>query len=99
MPHLVNNLDITFSAEFGKYLCHQHHDTVSRKQCHLIPHYPLHFIIDEVSLYPANTKHLDNICTVLVQRRRRWADVVQCLYNVCVCWVCTQKYPNIIILK
>ena len=29
----------------------------------------------------ANTKHLYNICTMLVQRRRRWADVVQMLYK------------------
>ena len=32
-------------------------------------------------LYPANTKHLYNICTMLDQRRRRWADVVQMLYK------------------
>ena len=30
---------------------------------------------------PANTKHLYNICTMLDQRRRRWADVVQMLYK------------------
>ena len=30
---------------------------------------------------PANTQHLYNICTMLDQRRRRWADVVQKLYN------------------
>ena len=30
---------------------------------------------------PANTKHLYNICTMLYQRRRRWADVVQMLYK------------------
>ena len=28
-----------------------------------------------------NTKHLYNICTKLVHRRRRWADVVQMLYK------------------
>ena len=28
---------------------------------------------------PVNTKKLYNICTVLDQRRRRWADVVQML--------------------
>ena len=33
---------------------------------------------------PANTKHLYNICTMLVQRRRRWTDVVQML---CKCFV------------
>ena len=31
--------------------------------------------------FPANTKHLYNICTKLDQRRRRWADVVQMLYK------------------
>ena len=30
---------------------------------------------------PVNTKHLYNICTMLDQRRRRWADVVQMLYK------------------
>ena len=30
---------------------------------------------------PANTKHLYNICTMLDQRKRRWADVVQMLYK------------------
>ena len=30
---------------------------------------------------PVNTKHLYNICTMLDQRRRRWADVVQMLYE------------------
>ena len=30
---------------------------------------------------PANPKLLYNICTMLVQRRRRWADVVQMLYK------------------
>ena len=30
---------------------------------------------------PANTKHMYNICTMLDQRRRRWADVVQMLYK------------------
>ena len=33
---------------------------------------------------PLNTKHLYNICTMLDQRRRRWADVVQMLY---ICFV------------
>ena len=41
-----------------------------------------------VGLYPANTKHLYNICTMLDQRQRRWAGVVQMLYKMfCVCWV------------
>ena len=30
---------------------------------------------------PVNTKHLYNICTMLDQRRGRWADVVQMLYK------------------
>ena len=30
---------------------------------------------------PVNTKHLYNICTMLDQRRRRWADVVQMLFK------------------
>ena len=29
----------------------------------------------------ANTKHVYNICTMLDQRRRRWADVLQILYK------------------
>ena len=37
-------------------------------------------------MYPVNTKHLYNSCTMLDQRRRRWADVVQMLYN---CFVFT----------
>ena len=41
--------------------------------------------IDNFCYYPANTKHLYNICTMLDQRRRRWADVVQMLYK---CFVC-----------
>ena len=30
---------------------------------------------------PVKTKHLYNICTMLDQRRRRWADVVQMVYK------------------
>ena len=37
---------------------------------------------------PANTKHLYNICTMLEQRRRRWADVVQMVYK---CFVFAEK--------
>ena len=29
----------------------------------------------------ANTNHLYNMCTMLDQRRRRWADVVEMLYK------------------
>ena len=40
-------------------------------------------IVDQVSRtkLQANTKHLYNICTMLDQRRRRWADAVQMLYK------------------
>ena len=31
--------------------------------------------------YPVNTKQLNNISTMLDQRQRRWADVVQMLYK------------------
>ena len=31
--------------------------------------------------FPANTKHLYNICKMLGQRRRRWDDIVQMLYK------------------
>ena len=34
-----------------------------------------------INNYPANTKHLYNICTMLDQRRRRWYDVVHMLYK------------------
>ena len=33
---------------------------------------------------PASTKHLYDICAMLVQRQRRWADVVQMFY---ICFV------------
>ena len=43
---------------------------------------------------PANTKHLYDICTMLGQRRRRWADAVQKLYE-CFLWhlydICTMS--------
>ena len=38
-----------------------------------------HYSLDES--YPLTTKHLYNICAMLDQRRRRWADVVQMLYK------------------
>ena len=34
-----------------------------------------------LSPIPVNTKHLYSICTMLDQRRRRWAGVVQMLYK------------------
>ena len=58
-------------------------------------HHPQEVLLAQFSLYvhkgglkpdsfhfnPANTKHLHNICTMLDQRLRRWADVVQMLYK------------------
>ena len=40
---------------------------------------------------PTNTKHLHDICTMLVQRRRRWAEVVKMLYK---CFVFAGKYSH-----
>ena len=37
-------------------------------------------------MYPANTKHLYNSCTMLDQRQRRWADAVYVIQIFCVCW-------------
>ena len=37
-----------------------------------------------------NTNHLYNICTILGQRRIRWANIVQMLYK---CFVFTGMYP------
>ena len=51
-------------------------------QCYWIR--TLFFIFGNGLIYyhnPANTKHLYNICTMLDQRWRRWADVVQMLYK------------------
>ena len=31
--------------------------------------------------FPANTKHLHNICTTSAQRLRRWPNIVQVLYK------------------
>ena len=42
-----------------------------------------------MTVNPANTKHLHNICTMLGQRRIRWADVVQMLYK---CFVFAGKF-------
>ena len=42
------------------------------------------FTLVDCIIFPANTKHLYNICTMFDQRRRRWADVVQML---CKCFV------------
>ena len=45
-----------------------------------------------LTINPANTKHLYKICTMLDQRRRRWADVVQMLYK---CFVFAGKWLSI----
>ena len=37
------------------------------------------------SAHRANTKHLYNICTMLAQRLRRWANIVQKFYNNVLC--------------
>ena len=42
-------------------------------------------------IYPVNTKHLCNICTMLDQRRRRWAEVVQMLHK---CFVFAGDVPR-----
>ena len=43
--------------------------------------------------FPASTKHLYNICTMLDQRRRRWSNIVQILYRCfCVCWANIQGH-------
>ena len=42
---------------------------------------------------PANKKQKHNICTMLDQRRRRWADVVQILYKCFVfAWMTVNSY-------
>ena len=65
--------------------------------CNRYPDTKLELIIN-VSNNPVNTKHLYNICTMLVQRRRRWSNnvgstsktLVQHCTNIiqmfCVCW-------------
>ena len=45
------------------------------------PHLWYKLDVSYSNLYPANTKHSYDICTMLDQRRRRWADVVQMLYK------------------
>ena len=83
------------------------HESVTRTvtvwtEWHLLRFIPGHLIVylnkvgntknKEVQLLnPANTKHLYNICTMLVQRRRLWSDVVQML---CKCFVFAGKYPT-----
>ena len=40
-----------------------------------------HLLINYQWTYPANTKHLYNICTTSAQRLRRWPNIVQMLYK------------------
>ena len=59
----------------------------------------------------ADTKHLYNICTMLDQRRRRWANIVQMLYNFfvfagslrvlgsIVCPICKRKWGHSVSLE
>ena len=60
-----------------------------RSHC-LFMRYDLLFHADrdlDINAYPVNTKHMYSICTMLDQRRRRWADVVQnVIHMFCVCW-------------
>ena len=48
-------------------------------------------------LYPANTKHLYNICTISAQRLRRWFNIAQMLHKFMfrVCWVCECNSPRV----
>ena len=54
-----------------------------------VPHTGIHYenVEQQVTqgpitcVFPVNTKHFYSICTMLDQRRRRWADVVQMLYK------------------
>ena len=41
----------------------------------------LYYSVLSCPSFPVSTKHLYNICTMLDQRRRSWADVVQMLYK------------------
>ena len=63
-----------------KYIEHSLQDKrYEKKLWELKSVYRYNYVISWV--IQANTKHLYNICTMLDQRRRRWADVVQMLYK------------------
>ena len=69
-----------------------------RSICHVIPARPIDRIEQRVEkapdiLYRASTKHLYNICTMVDQRRRCWADVVQMLYK---CFVFAGYPPEVV---
>ena len=40
-----------------------------------------HPIFYKKASFPANTKHLYNICTAAAQRLRRWSTIIQMLYK------------------
>ena len=46
----------------------------------------------EVNTCPVNTKHLYNICTMLDQRRRRWATLAHCWFEV---WRSLRRWSNV----
>ena len=56
-------------------------------------YYPLH------PPPPVNTKHVYIMCTMLDQRRRRWANVVQMLYKCFVFAGYNRSYPFYLPLK
>ena len=49
-------------------------------------------VLGRVHSMPVNTKHLWNICTMLDQRRRRWANIVQMLNK---CFVFAGMLPRV----
>ena len=51
------------------------------RHLHVITPHNTHEHILEHPLIQVITKHLYTICTMLAQRRRRWASVVQMLYK------------------
>ena len=55
-----------------------------KRQLELFSSMHLKFCIPSATNNPVNTKHLYNIYTMLNQRRKRWANVVQMLYK-CLC--------------
>ena len=69
--HLQSSIDLNID----------HLIEVSVESAHILCH-----IHSASSNHPVNTKHLYDICTKLVQCRRRCADVVQMLYK---CFVFT----------
>ena len=64
---------------FGYYVIHD--NTVKTVMCFIgVPQKPeRRFLYSSEWHIPVNVKHLYNICTMLDQRRRRWADIVQML--------------------